>query len=176
MTQEMSVRDQYGLRCEALPSGRDAMRWFLKMAGSVLALTGLAKALSAVGPARALETADPLFGMPFRELLLVVGLVELFIAFFCLFTDRRRFSLLAVAWISTNFLVYRAGLWFIGWHRPCSCMGSLTDMVHISPRLADNIMKAVLACLLVGSYAILLWEWRRGRGAKPVPLACAAPV
>ena len=101
--------------------------------------------------------------MPFRELLLLVGLAELLIAFFCLFTDRRRFSLLAVAWLSTNFLVYRLGLWFIGWHRPCGCMGSLSDMLHLSPRAADNIMKVVLAYLLTGSYAILLLEWRRGK-------------
>jgi hypothetical protein len=37
-------------------------------------------------------------------LLLAVGLLELFIAFFCLFTDKRQFSLLAVAWPGTNFV------------------------------------------------------------------------
>ena len=105
--------------------------WFVKSAGVLLAVTGLAKALSAVGSARALEAADPLTGMPFRQLLLLVGLAELLIAFFCLFTERWRFSLLAVACISTDFLLYRLGLWFIGWHRPCGCMGSLTDMLHI---------------------------------------------
>lgn len=128
-----------------------------------MALTGLAKAFSAIGPARALDTADPLIGIPFRQLLLLVGLAELFIAFFCLFTDRRRLSLLAVAWISTNFLVYRLGLWFIGWHRPCGCMGNLTDLLHISPHAADTIMKGVLAYLLVGSYGILFSQWRQRR-------------
>jgi hypothetical protein len=143
------------------------MRWFLNVAGSALALTGLAKVFSAIGPARALDIADPLIGIAFRHLLLVVGLVELFIAFFCLFTDKRRFSLLAVAWISTNFLVYRAGLWFVGWHRPCGCMGGLTDMLHLSPRAADNIMKGVLAYLLIGSY-VLLFAQRRGARQAPV--------
>ena len=131
------------------------MKWFLSVAGGALALTGLAKAFSAMGPARALDVPDPLIGLPFRQLMLGVGLLELFIAFFCLFTERRRFSVLAVGWISTNFLVYRLGLWLIGWHRPCGCMGNLTDLLHISPRTADNIMKGVLAFLLVGSYAIL---------------------
>ena len=142
------------------------MKHFLRVAGSALLLTGLAKALSAIGPARALDVADPLIGLPFRQLLLLVGLGELFIAFFCLFTERRRFSVLAVGWISTNFLVYRLGLWFIGWHRPCGCLGNLTDLLHISPRMADNIMKGVLAFLLVGSYAILLGEWKQKRGAR----------
>jgi hypothetical protein len=140
--------------------------WFVMSAGVVLAITGLAKVFSAVGPARALDVADPVLGMPFRQLLLLVGFGELFIAFFCLFTHRWRFSLLAVGWISTNFLVYRLGLWFIGWHRPCGCLGNLTDMLDISPSVADSAMKVVLAYLLAGSCATLLWEWRRERATR----------
>jgi hypothetical protein len=134
-----------------------------------LALTGLAKAFSAIGSARALDLPDPLIGTPFRQLLLLVGLIELLIAFFCLFTDKRRVGLLAVAWLSSNFLVYRLGLWFIGWHHPCACMGSLTGVLHLSDNAADNIMKGVLAYLLIGSYGILLWQWRAARRA-PVPV------
>jgi hypothetical protein len=152
------------------------MKRFLIPAGSALAVTGLAKAFSAIGPARALDIADPLIGIPFRQLLLVVGLLELFIAFSCLFTERRRFSLLAVAWMSTNFLMYRLGLWFIGWHRPCRCMGNLTDLLHISPQVADNLMRGVLAYLLVGSYGILLWEWRKSRTQRGEPMTSAAPA
>ncbi|MGO8930782.1 MAG: MauE/DoxX family redox-associated membrane protein [Limisphaerales bacterium] len=140
--------------------------WFLWSVGIILAIIGVSKAFSATGPARSLDTADPLIRLTFRQLLLVIGLVELLIAFFCLFTDRRRFSLLAVAWLSTNFLVYRLGLWFIGWHRPCGCMGNLTDLLHISPRTADNIMKGVLAFLLVGSYGILFSQWRQRRAQE----------
>jgi len=141
-----------------------------------LALTGLAKAVSAIGSARALDAADPLIGIPFRQLLLLVGLAEILIAFFCLFTDKRRFSLLAAAWISTNFLVYRLGLWFIGWQHPCHCMGSLAGVLHLSDQAADSIMKVILAYLLVGSYAALLSEWRRGRVARSAPSGCVAPV
>ena len=141
-------------------------RWFLLTSGFALGLTGLAKAFSAIGPARALDVADPLFGIPFRHLMLLVGLGELLIAFFCLFTDKTQFSLLAVAWLSTNFVVYRLGLWFIGWHKPCGCLGNLTDMLHISPGTADNIMKALLAYLLVGSYATLFWRWRQGARSR----------
>lgn len=136
---------------------------FVGTAGGLLAITGLAKALSAIGTARALDTADPLTGLPFRQLLLLVGLAELFIAFLCLFTDKRRLSLLAVAWISSNFLVYRLGLWFTGWHHPCACMGSLAGMLHLSDNAADNVMKGVLAYLLLGSYAVVFYQWRRQR-------------
>lgn len=158
------------LMCELAEQGGSispAKRLFLVTAGVALAVTGLAKAFSAIGPARALDTTDPLVGIPFRQLLLLVGLSELLIAFFCLFTDKRRLSVLAVAWISTNFLVYRLGLWFIGWHRPCGCMGNLTGILHVSPRLADDIMKMVLAYLLVGGYGTLFWQWRQRRAPRP---------
>lgn len=139
---------------------------FLRTAGYILGVVGLAKAFSAIGPAHALDVTDQLIGFTFRHLLLLAGLAELLIAFFCLFTDKQRFSLLAIAWLSTNFLVYRLGLWFIGWHHPCACMGGLAGVLHLSDQAADNIMKGVLAYLLAGSYALLIWEWRRGKSQR----------
>ena len=54
----------------------------------VFVITGLAKAFSATGSARALDVTDPIIGVAFRHLLLAVGLLELFIAFFaCLRTS-----------------------------------------------------------------------------------------
>jgi len=53
--------------------------------------------------------------------------------------------------LATNFVVYRVGLWWIGWHRPCGCLGNLTDLLGISPHTADTIMKLVLAYLLAGT-------------------------
>jgi hypothetical protein len=113
-----------------------------------------------------LTVADPIAGIPFRWLLLVVGMLELVIAAVCLFSKNKRLASLLVAWLATNFLVYRLGLWWMGWHRPCGCMGKLTDALHISEHTADNIMKVVLAYLLIGSYGLLLWQWRQGRVAK----------
>ena len=73
------------------------VRWFVPIGGIVLTITGLGKAWSAIGPAQALDVADPIIGISFRHLMLAVGLLELFIAFFCLFTAKRQFRLLAVA-------------------------------------------------------------------------------
>ena len=55
------------------------------------------------------------------------------------------------------------GLWYLGWQRPCSCLGNLTDTLHISPHVADVAMKIVLAYLLVGSYGGLLCLWKLNR-------------
>ena len=68
-----------------------------------------------------------------------------------------------VAWVATNFVAYRLGLWLVDWHRPCVCLGSVTDALRISPQAADNIIKVVLAYLLIGSYTILFVNWRQNR-------------
>jgi len=47
----------------------------------------------------------------------------------------------------------------IDYKRPCLCLGNLTTAIHVSPHTADNVMKGVLAYLLIGSYGILLHEW-----------------
>ena len=125
----------------------------------VLALTGIAKVWSTFGSVKLLAVADPIAGILFRWLLLAVGVIELVIAGVCFFRRNKRLATLLVAWLATNFVVYRIGLWWIGWHRPCGCMGSLTTALHISEQAADNIMKVVLAYLLIGSYGLLIRDW-----------------
>jgi len=140
-------------------------KWFMLIGGAVLAITGAAKMWTGLGNSKFLALTDPIIGMTFGHLMLVVGIVEMFIALVCLFGKREVLALGLVAWISTNFVTYRAALWVVDWKRPCNCLGNLTDALHISPQMADNIMKVLLAYLLVGSYGLLLWEWRRRRKA-----------
>lgn len=132
-------------------------------AAVILAITGIAKVWSAFGSAKSLAAVDPVIGIRFGQLMLLVGLVEIGIALVCFFGKRRNVALGLVAWISTNFVVYRVGLWWMDWHHPCNCMGNLTDALHITPHVADHIMKVVLAYLLISSYGVLLWQWRKGR-------------
>lgn len=139
--------------------GSSVSKWFVLSSGFVLALTGIAKAWSSFGSTKVLAVGDPIIGLPFRWLLLTVGVLELIIAGVCFFNKNKRLAVLLVAWLATNFLTYRVGLWWMGWHRPCGCLGSLTDALHISPQTADNIMKVVLAYLLIGSYGILIRSW-----------------
>ncbi len=140
-----------------------ARNWFVPSAGVALALAGLGKLWSTFGSVKLLVVADPIAGIPFRWLLLGVGVLELVIAGVCFFNRNRRLATLLVAWLATNFLVYRLGLWWMGWHRPCGCMGSLSSALHLSEKAADNIMKGVLAYLLLGSYGLLVWQWRQRR-------------
>ena len=134
---------------------------FVVGAGVILAITGIAKVWSGMGNAKFLSVADPITGVQFRLLLVVVGVVELVIALVCFFSKGHKLPLWLAAWLATNFVLYRFGLWWMDWHRPCSCLGNLTDALRISPQLADNIMKLALAYLLLGSYASLFWLWRQ---------------
>ena len=136
-------------------------KWFLLSAGAVLCVTGIAKVWSALGSSKFLEVVDPIVGIKFGHLMLAVGVTENVMALVCFFSKRQTLALALVAWISTSFMVYRLGLWWMDWHRPCSCLGNLTDALHIPPQVADNIMKAVLTYLLIGSYAALFSQARR---------------
>lgn len=131
--------------------------------GVVFAVTGCAKVVSFFDSVRIMYLDDPIFGIPFRYLLLLVGVLEILVSGFCLFGNKIKLSALFVAWIATNFVIYRLGLWFMGWHHPCGCMGNLADALHVPLQTADTAMKIVLAYLLIGSYATLFWLWKEKR-------------
>ena len=137
--------------------------WFFCSTAVILAVTSVAKVWTAFAPTKVLAVADPITGIQFGHLMLAVGVLELVIAGICLFGKSQQLALGLIAWLATNFVVYRLGLWWMGWKKPCSCLGNLTDALHLSPQLADNIMKVILAYLLIGSYGLLFWQWRRGK-------------
>ena len=142
--------------------------WFVVSAALILALTGLAKCWTAFGQARILANADPFLGLSFGHLMLIVGVLELVIASTCFLAKSKKFKLALIALLATNFLVYRIGLLWIGWHKPCSCLGNLTDVLHIRPHVADAAMKIILAYLLIGSYGTLFWLWRQRKKTTAV--------
>jgi hypothetical protein len=140
------------------------IKYFLWTAGGLLLMTGIAKVVSSFGAGQILKIKDPLTDLGFGTLMFTVGVVELAVAGMCLWrsSSQRRLATRLVAWLATIFFAYRFGLHLIGWRRPCPCLGNLTDAIHISPPLADNIMRGVLFYLFVGSYAIWLWQRREG--------------
>ncbi len=142
-------------------------RWFLYSAAVVLLFTAAAKFISSSGNARILLERDPLTGFQFRDLFRIVGGIEIAVALTCSLSKRIWLPAGLVAWLATGFLAYRIGLVAVGYHRPCSCMGNLTDALHIPPQTADTAMKIILAYLLLGSYATLFWLWRQRKKALP---------
>ena len=136
---------------------------FIYIAGTMLFITAVAKFVSSAGSARILQNPDPILGISFRHVFWIVGAFELFVALVCFFSKQISLGAGLVAWLSTSFLFYRLGLVLIGYHLPCSCLGNLTDALHIPPQAADTAMKIILAYLLIGSYATLFWLWRQKR-------------
>ena len=135
-------------------SGNDTQkltRWFILSSGTILLITGIAKVLSAFGEARILGTNDPILGVSFRSLMSLAGVIELVISGICFLTNKYALSLDAIAWIATVFLSYHFGLSYVHWHRPCPCLGNLTDLVHIPPSLANLILTWVAIYLFLGS-------------------------
>ena len=142
-------------------------RWFLYSAVAVLLLTAAAKFVSSFGHGTILQTRDPLTGFQFQDLFRIVVGIEAAVALVCIFSKRIWLPAGLVAWLATGFLAYRIGLVAVGYHRPCSCMGNLTDALHIPPQTADTAMRIILAYLLIGSYAILFWLWRQRKKTVP---------
>lgn len=149
-------------------------RYFVQCAAVILGVTALAKVISVFSNAPLMLQADPLLEVPFRYLLLIAALAELAVVGACLFTKGIKRKVLLIAWLSSVFLVYRTGLWFIDWHRPCHCLGDLTEMLHIAPVVADDLMKGVLLFLLLGSYANLFFIWREEK-QRPLPMEPTLP-
>jgi hypothetical protein len=136
-------------------------RFFVLSVGVALALTGLAKIYAAFGSARLLEIEDPILGVSYRHLMFVIGLLEIGLSCLCLFTKIQYISIVMVAWVATNFLLYRICLWFIDWRGACPCLGSLTDALHISSHTVDIFAKLLLAYMLAGSYLACWYLWRK---------------
>jgi len=146
------------------------IKWFLITSASLLAITGCAKIIPLFGHTLILNIADPIFGIPYRYLLPLIGVLELIIACLCVFTNNPRLNVSLLAWLATCFAAYRISLLMIGYRKPCSCFGNLTDSLHIAPQTAELVMKIILSCLLFGSYSSLFYLWREKRKATLMAL------
>jgi hypothetical protein len=141
------------------------IRIFIISAGVLLLTVGLAKLVSASGSARILQSIDPILLISFRNVFWMVGAIELIIALICLFGKGIGLQAGLTAWLTINFVLYHFCRSWINYHKPCSCLGNLTDTLHIPPQTADMAMKIILAYLLIGSYATLFWLWRQRKKA-----------
>lgn len=140
------------LRSIVFSSRTDILRCcFVVSAGSILLVTGIAKVVSAFGTSRILDLSDPIFSISFRHLFASVGLLETIVAVLCVCRPKELLSLGLTAWVAISFLLYRSGLVWVGWHRPCPCLGNLSDTLHVNPDLADSVSKVLIGYLVCGS-------------------------
>lgn len=138
-------------------------RFFILSAGALFFLTAVAKLVSAFGAVRLLNYPAPFLFISFRHLLIMASIFELAVGLVCLISGRLALPLRLIAWLATNLLLYRIGLIAVHYHKPCSCLGNLTENIGLSAADADLIMKFLLAYLLMGSYGSLIWLGFRNR-------------
>jgi len=152
-----------------------ARKRFLISVAIILVVTASAKLWTVLGPwkTQILHAEEPMLGVSFGVLLLIAAVTEIMVAAVCIFGSRFD-GLFSVFWLASVLCVYRLGLSIVEWTRPCGCLGNLTDALHISPQLADNIMKGLLAFMFIGSVSLLILH-RRGRAAGLNAVKMPAP-
>jgi hypothetical protein len=139
---------------------RGIVQCFFTLSGAVLLIVSASKLIVSFAYIPISLLQDPVFLMPIRQVLRMVALIELIAALICFFGHSITLRAVSVAWLSSCFVLYHLGLHYLGYHKPCNCLGLLTEILHISPRTADIAIKVILAYLLIGSYATLFWLWR----------------
>src|SRR5688572_25254873 len=95
--------------------------------------------------------------------MVLIGSVEVAIGLGCFVPKTTTTAMVFLAWMVTNFLIYRLSLWWLEWKGSCPCLGSLTENLGISTATADAISSGLLAYLLIVSYSFLFLGWRNGK-------------
>lgn len=136
---------------------------FIGSAGAILLGSALTRFLIAAGNASFLFLPDPALGIPLRYAVLIVGGIELVVGFICLFGKRVHFQIGWLAWLATNFIAFQIGLFWMHYHPQATCIGSLTDPLHLSRGITGLFVAALPAYVVLGSYTTLIWMWASGR-------------
>ena len=134
---------------------------FIYSAAIILFIAAAAKLLSATGSAQALDASDSVLYLSHRHLFLLEGGLELVMSAFLLMSRNSKTQTALIAWLATNFLVYRLGLWWMGAPNLCNCLGNLDDYLPLSPRFINAVAYASLAWLLIGSWMLLMLGRRK---------------
>src|SRR5258708_6792829 len=136
-------------------------RWFMLSAGGILVVGGITRLLNVFEKTQQLDISSPIVLIPFRQLLLCIGIVELIVACLCLFTNKRTLSLVLVTWLVIIYAVYRVSLCAMGWYHPYPLLANLIQTLNIPPFIADGLATAISAFLFIGSIRMLWIENRK---------------
>lgn len=111
-------------------------------------MSGILKLYTAVTQAGLARFYDRIFDVDRRTVFLGVGLLELTVCAFVLFSAKRLWSYAMLAWVAGCFVAYRGIRWYIDDNSPCGCLGSVEGFLRIRPASAELISLVLLGCLL----------------------------
>lgn len=135
------------------------IKLFIHSAGGILLAAALIRFVIVVGDAPVLALPEPMLGIPLHYAVLTIGGIELVVALICLFGKQAGFQIGWLAWLTTAFLVYRIGLYWMHHHPQATCIGGLTDPLHLSHGIMGAIVEIMPFYLLIGSYVAVIWFW-----------------
>lgn len=147
---------------------------FRLLLGGILLFVGISNVMCVIQNSQMLGISDPILGIPFRVIFFAVGLIELALAWLCLFTEKKNFVLWFSGWLVLNFFVYRIGLWTMGWHHPYGWVQGLMNSLNTSPFKADIASFAATGLLILGGCATLIcrrfekFETKESKTPQPV--------
>jgi hypothetical protein len=125
----------------------------------LLFITASTKVISSFGSAPILNQPDPVFHLPYRKIFILSSIIELLVVGTCLASKNIMFQSCLVAWISTQFQLYRVALMLLGMHY-CGCLGTVVDSLPINKATIHWVLSAMLAVMTLSSYAIIMWFCR----------------
>lgn len=142
-------------------------RYYLVSVMWVLIVTSLAKLYSTTGSAKVLDIPEALLPMTIRQVIWLVGSVELLLAMYLWRGKNNLIKLIAVAWLGTNFVLYRVAAMMLTVGKPCPCLGSITETLPLKPATLDRLLTAVVFYLFFGSLFFLFTTCpRKSRGGS----------
>jgi hypothetical protein len=148
------------------------IRFFIYSAVILLLVSASAKLISSGGTAKILARPDVLLPLSNQHLFWFVGGIELAVAFICIASKRNWLNAIIISWLATCFWLYKLGLLWVGYTKPCSCLGTMTESIGISPDTADIIAKCIAGYLLLGSYGCVFWCLRCSPMFRPKVAVC----
>jgi hypothetical protein len=100
---------------------------------------------------------EPLLGLELPKFYWILGALCVAVSLPCLFSANPRGAVPWLAWLASNFLVWRAGLYWSGAHTLAGYLGSFSNAFAVPPWTASVILDVVIGYLVIGSCLLLLW-------------------
>jgi len=135
---------------------REIVGRFLVISALMLLFVALLKVVSAAGSSKILFVFDPILQQKNRVVYLETALLEAVLASYLIFGRNSTRKLIALAWLATNFLLYHAGLRWMGVSELCACLGRPAEWWPWLSKHQLLVIWSLLFFFLVGSYGMLI--------------------
>jgi uncharacterized CHY-type Zn-finger protein len=144
--------------------------FFTASAGAILlAMASALFVINVTGPTDLITPHDPIFGLPIKAIYWTFVGLALAVALDILFGTKPFRPMLLLAWLTTNFLIYRIGLISFGSHGLTGFFGGFPYAFGMPARVANGLIQAIMGYLFIGSYGTL-WSLARQQNEDKAPL------